>query len=152
MDPKSQPFWDPIGAQCGTSALLDTGLVPAIFPRKQTVYELLRPITVRHSQNNRNLFKKKRISYTFFFKFTFFFKTPKKIFCSKKLRFLCFQRIDRRKLIRKSTFKNFLPLSKVGFMSNLVSQNESIYRSQPPAAKQPGVTREGQFFSKNFFL
>ena len=37
-------------------------------------------------------------------------------------------------------------------MSDLVSQNESIYRSQPPAAKQPGVTREGQFFKKKIFF
>ena len=73
-------------------------------------------------------------------------------FLLQKLRFLCFQRIDRRKLIRKSTFKNFLPLSKVGFMSDLVSQNESIHWSQPPAAKQPGVTREDQFFFKKFFF
>ena len=86
-----------------------------------------------------------------FLKNTFFLNT-KFFFCSENCIFLCFQRIDRRKLIRKSTFKNFLPLSKVGFMSDLVSQNESICRSQHPAAKQPGVTREGQFFSNFFFM
>ena len=37
-------------------------------------------------------------------------------------------------------------------MSDLVSQNESIYRSQPQAPEQPGKTREGQFFFKKFFF
>ena len=37
-------------------------------------------------------------------------------------------------------------------MSDLVSQNESIYRSQPQAPEQPGKTREGQFFFQNFFF
>ena len=41
-------------AQCGTSALLDTRLAPAIFPCKYTVYDLLGPLIFRHLQNNRN--------------------------------------------------------------------------------------------------
>ena len=38
-------------------------------------------------------------------------------------------------------------------MSDLMSHIESMSRSQPPAAEQQGVTREGKFFcKKNFFM